>query len=65
MSPNMNIMDVPRYKHFDNHEFPEHSSYFMYGDKENVFLCHIPTKSLDFFQIITLCQAIVLVSTCT
>ena len=65
MSPNMNIMDVPRYKHFDNHEFPEHSSYFMYGDKENVFLFHIPTKSLDFFQVITLCQAIVLLSTCT
>lgn len=65
MSPNMKIMDVPRYKHFDNHEFPEHSSYFMYGDKENVFLCHIPTKSLDFFQVITLCQAIVLLSTCT
>ena len=65
MSPNMKIMDVPRYKHFDNHEFPEHSSYFMYGDKENVFLFHIPTKSLDFFQVITLCQAIFLVITCT
>ena len=65
MSPNMNIMDVPRYKHFDNHEFPEQSSYFMYGDKENVFLFHILTKSLDFFQVIMLCQAIVLLSKCT
>ena len=52
MCPNMKIIDVPRYEHFDNHEFPEHSSYFMYGDKNNVFLFHIPTKSPDFFQVI-------------
>ena len=52
MCSNMKIMDVPRYEHFDNHEYQEHSSYFMYGDKENVFLFHVPTKSPDFFQVI-------------
>ena len=51
MSPKMKIMDVPRYEHFDNDEYPESSSYFMYGDKKSAFLFHIPTKSPDFFQV--------------
>lgn len=54
MSANMKIVDVPRYEHFDNNEYHEHSSYFMYGDKESVFLFHVPTKSPDFFQVIML-----------
>lgn len=51
MSPKMKVVDVPRYEHFDNDDYPESSSYFMYGDKKNVFLFHIPTKSPDFFQV--------------
>ena len=54
MSPKMKIIDVPRYEHFDNHESPEQSDYFMYGDMKNVFLFHIPTKSSDFYQVTTL-----------
>ena len=55
MSPKMKIIDVPRYEHFDNHESPEQSDYFMYGDMKNVFLFHIPAKSSDFYQVTTLC----------
>lgn len=51
MSPKMKIMDVPRYQHFDDQDYPESSAYFMYGDKKGVFLFHIPTKSPDFFQV--------------
>lgn len=51
MSANMKIMDVPRYEHFDNLEYPERISYFMYGDKDNAFLFHVPTKSPDFLQV--------------
>lgn len=53
MSAEMKIMDVARYEHFDNHEYPEKSSFFLYGDKENVFLFHIPSRSPDFFQVIS------------
>jgi len=53
MSPKMKIMDVPRYEHFDDDEYPESSIYFMYGDKESAFLFHIPTKSPDFLQVNT------------
>ena len=52
MSVKMKIADVPRYDHFDKGDYPDHSSYFMYGDKKSVFLFHIPTKSPDFFQVI-------------
>ena len=47
----MRIMDVPRYEHLDEDEYPEYSSYFMYGDQTNTFLFHIPTKNSDFFQV--------------
>ncbi|XP_068716270.1 uncharacterized protein [Montipora foliosa] len=50
----MRIIDVPRYEHFDEDEYPEYSSYFMYGDQTNTFLFHIPTKNPDFFQIVQL-----------
>lgn len=53
MSPKMKIMDVPRYEHFDNDDYPEDSSYFMYGDKTTAFLFHIPTKIPDYFQVNT------------
>ena len=52
MSAEMKIIDVARYEHFDHHEYPENSSYFMYGDKENAFLFHIPSRSPDFFQVL-------------
>lgn len=51
MSVKMKIIDVPRYEHFDKGDYPDHANYFMYGDKESVFLFHIPTKSPDFFQV--------------
>lgn len=54
MSAEMKIVDIPRYEHFDDQEYPENSSYFMYGDKENVFLFHVPSRSPDFFQMIQL-----------
>lgn len=53
MSLKMKIMDVPRYEHFDNDDYPEASSYFMYGDKMTAFLFHIPTKIPDYFQVNT------------
>lgn len=53
MTVKMKIADVARYKHFDNGDYPDACSYFMYGDKKSVFLFHIPTKSPDFFQVIT------------
>jgi len=52
MTANMRVLDVPQYDHFDDEEYPESSSYFMYGDKKNAFLFHIPTKNPDFLQVI-------------
>ncbi|KAJ7356273.1 hypothetical protein OS493_026030 [Desmophyllum pertusum] len=54
MTVKMRIADVPRYQYFDNGDYPDNCSYFMYGDKKSVFLFHIPTKSPDFFQVIQL-----------
>ncbi|KAL9973863.1 hypothetical protein ACROYT_G020369 [Oculina patagonica] len=54
MSANMKVFDVPQYEHFDDDEYPESSSYFMYGDKKDAFLFHIPTKNPDFLQIVQL-----------
>ena len=51
MTAKMKIMDVPRYEHFDDDDYPESCSYFMYGDKKSAFLFHIPTKNPDFFQV--------------
>lgn len=52
MTANMKVMDVPRYEHFDEEDYPECSSYFMYGNKKTAFLFHIPTKKPDFLQVI-------------
>lgn len=52
MTVKMKIADVARYQHFDNGDYPDASTYFMYGDKTSVFLFHIPTKSPDFFQMV-------------
>ncbi|XP_067020489.1 uncharacterized protein [Acropora muricata] len=54
LTAKMKIVDVPRYVHFDVAEYPKCISYFMYGDAENVFLFHFPTKSPDFFQVVQL-----------
>ena len=54
MTANMKVFDVPQYDHFDDDEYPESSSYFMYGDKKNAFLFHIPAKNPDFLQVIIL-----------
>lgn len=51
MTANMKVLDVPQYEHFDDDEYPESSSYFMYGDKKDAFLFHIPTKNPDFLQV--------------
>ena len=50
MTVNMKVFDVPQYNHFDDDEYPECSSYFMYGNKKDAFLFHIPTKNPDFLQ---------------
>lgn len=52
MTTNMKVLDVPQYEHFDDNEYPEFSSFFMYGDKKDAFLFHIPTKNPDFLQVI-------------
>jgi len=52
MTANMKVQDVPQYEHFDDEEYPESSSYFMYGDRKDAFLFHIPTKNPDFLQVI-------------
>ena len=54
MTADMKVQDVPQYEHFDDEEYPESSSYFMYGDKKDAFLFHIPTKNPDFLQVIIL-----------
>ena len=51
MEPKMKIVDVPRYEHYDNDDYPQYSAYFMYGDTKETFLFHIPAKSPDFFQV--------------
>lgn len=51
MTANMKVVDVPRYVHFDDEDYSEFSSYFMYGNKKNAFLFHIPTKKPDFLQV--------------
>lgn len=53
LTANMKVQDVPQYEHFDDEEYPESSSYLMYGDKNDAFLFHIPTKNPDFLQVIT------------
>lgn len=54
MTANMKVVDVPQYEHFDDDEYPEFLSYFLYGDKKDAFLFHIPTKNPDFLQIVKL-----------
>ncbi|KAK2567754.1 L-tyrosine decarboxylase [Acropora cervicornis] len=54
MEPEMKIVDVPRYEHYDNGDYPQYSAYFMYGDKKETFLFHIPAKSPDLFQVVQL-----------
>ena len=51
LTAKMKIIDVPRYDHFDEDEYPECISYFMYGDAKKAFLFHGPTKAPDFFQV--------------
>ena len=52
MSAAMKVVDGARYEHFDDaDDYPEASSYFMYGDRNNAFLFHIPTKLQDFLQV--------------
>ena len=51
MKPKMKIVDVPRYEHYDNDDYPLCSAYFMYGDKKETFLFHIPTRNPDFLQV--------------
>ena len=46
MTAYMYVVDVPQYEHFDDDEYPEFLSYFLYGDK-----FHIPTKNPDFLQV--------------
>lgn len=47
----MKIIDVLCYEYFDKGDYLDYVNYFMYGDKESVFLFYILIKSLDFFQV--------------
>lgn len=52
MSANMKVLDVPQFEHFDDEEYPEFGSFFMYGNEKSAFLFHIPTKKPDFLQVL-------------
>lgn len=52
MSANMKVFDVPQFEHFDDEEYPEFGSFFMYGNEKSAFLFHIPTKKPDFLQVL-------------
>ena len=47
----MRVLDVPQFERFDGDEYPEFSSYFLYGNKKSAFLFHIPTRKPDFLQV--------------
>ena len=64
MTANMKVLDVPQYEHFDDEDYPESSSYFMYGDKKDAFLFHIPTKNPDFLQVIVFVNELNLMLLC-
>lgn len=54
MTADMRVLDVPQFERFDDEEYPEFSSYFLYGNKKSAFLFHIPTRKPDFLQVVQL-----------
>lgn len=58
MTADMEIKDVPRYDHFDkaDKEYPEYATYVMYGNLNDAYLFHIPTKDPDYLQIVRLAE---------
>ena len=49
----MKVLDVPRFDHFDPlaADYPEFSTYFIYGTATRAYISHIPTKQPDFEQV--------------
>lgn len=58
MTADMEIKDVPRYDHFDkaDEQYPEVATYVMYGNLNDAYLFHIPTKDPDYLQIVRLAE---------
>lgn len=53
MSATMRVVDLPRFDHFDpaDSEYPQFSTYFMYGHKKHAYIAHIPVRKPDFQQV--------------
>ena len=53
MTADMEIKDVPRYDHFDkaDDQYPDVATYVMYGDLNDAYLFHYPTKYPDYLQV--------------
>ena len=49
----LKVVDLARYDHFDYTAIhaPVISTFFLYGDKKNAYITHIPNKNLDFIQV--------------
>ncbi|XP_057310437.1 L-tyrosine decarboxylase-like [Hydractinia symbiolongicarpus] len=56
----MQVDEVFRYNHLESLEaskhieYPEHQTYFLYGDTKRAFISHVPTKFPDFHQVVKL-----------
>ena len=49
----MKVVDLARYDHFDYTapNAPVVCTFFLYGDKKNAYIAHIPNRNLDFLQV--------------
>ena len=49
----LKVVDLARYDHFDYTAIhaPLTSTFFLYGDKKNAYISHIPNRNLDFLQV--------------
>ena len=59
----LRVVDLARYDHFDYTAIhaPVISTFFLYGDKKNAYITHIPSRNLDFLQV---SYTSILTSTC-
>jgi len=54
------VDEVFRFNHLENKKaskhinYPEHQTYYLYGDEKNAFISHVPTKYPDFHQVVQL-----------
>ena len=49
----LKVADLACYDHFDYTVIhaPLTSTFFLYGDKKNAYITHIPNRNLDFLQV--------------